>query len=266
MTGFEEGAPRRREAMWLALVVAAALTARLSYLAELDRSPYYYLELLKGQADSYRYWVWAERIAGGDWAYQGENNQSPLYPYFLALIFRLGGGLPAARLIQVLLGSATAGLAWSLGRRLAGQMAGVIAGLGVAFYGVQIFFDAAILRDGMLCFLNLALVAVLTVSWGRPGPKWGALLGLLFGLALVAKPNIAVMLPVLGLWLWVPRQAEKKLSRAGLAAAGFAAGLILVIAPLAMRNCAAGLPPLMISPQGALEFITGNHPDAPPNG
>jgi 4-amino-4-deoxy-L-arabinose transferase-like glycosyltransferase len=263
------GTDWRRGHLMVLLVMAVAFTIRLGYLAQIDRSPSFNVALLKGQTDSYVYWMWARELAGGDWTFQGANTQSPLYPYFLAVIFRLLGpdNLLLPRLIQVLLGTLTVGLCAWLARRLAGGLAGPCAGLILACYGPGIFFDAAILRDGMLSLLNLALVAAMVTARDRPGPARGALVGALLGLAVIGKPNIAVMLPLFPVWIYemsAARRARAPELRRLLA--GVVIGLALALAPLVARNLAAGLPPLMISPQGALEFITGNHPDAPTNG
>src|SRR5438093_9886183 len=102
--GAREEGPRER--LWAAFfgvwVVAAAL--RCVYLWQIHHAPFFDLRLGDGEA----YHLWARRIADGDWLGEGVFYQAPLYPYFLALIYRvLGESVAAVRLIQAFIGAAS---------------------------------------------------------------------------------------------------------------------------------------------------------------
>lgn len=258
------------------LIFGLALGVRLLYLASMGGSPYYDARALMG-TDCYRFYEWALGIAGGDLVGQGVFNQAPLYAYFLAFWLKLGGSafLVAPRLAQFILGSVSAWLAYDLARSYRGKTAGVAAGLLAAFYGPLIFYDGAFLRDGLAAFLNTALVFSMFQAQSRPSLGRGLGTGILFGLGLLCKQSIAVMVLVIPWWLLEAARAERgnedvlppwyKRGFSRLLAGG-AAGLVLVMSVLVARNVAAGAPALAIDRRGAMEFIAGNLPGSPAAG
>jgi 4-amino-4-deoxy-L-arabinose transferase-like glycosyltransferase len=269
---------RRRAWRGALLVFVVALIPRLIYLAEIKHSPYYDPRLMQG-TDCSRYYEWAGQIAAGDLIGQGQFDQAPLYPYLLAAALRLSGNafLIVPRLLQSLMGALTPVLVFLIGSRLVNRRAGILGGLLAALYGPLIFYDGAWLSAGLLAFLYTALVLAMFASQERPGFWRGLACGLLFGLGILGKQHIAVMLAVAPWWLWEARRAEQKVaatpagnSRLGRGwlklLAGAAAGCALVLSLLAARNLAAGAPPFIVSQRGAFEFLVGNLPGSPPSG
>ena len=100
-------APYHRAFVWG--IFTFALLVRAAYLKQLQASP------LWGDlpVDLGYYRDWALRIAAGDWIGKEVFEQSPLYAYFLAIVFKIfGAGLLMPRLIQILIGSATCRSQW----------------------------------------------------------------------------------------------------------------------------------------------------------
>lgn len=255
----------RRAWLYGIAVFVAALSVRLGYLADMGSSPFYQIAYLKG-ADQYRFFEWALQIAGGDLVGKGVFNQSPLYAYFLALIFKLcgSGHLLIPRLVQVVIGSGTALLAFALGRRLCGNAAGVVAGLFAAFYGPLILYDGAFLRTGPLAFLNILLVVLMVSGQARPGLLRGLGAGAVLGLGVLGKPNILIMMVVMPWWLLVAARNGGRMAAVRLAT-GTLAGFLVLMSPLMIRNHEAGAPLLSMTIRGPLEFVSGNHPKGPPS-
>lgn len=251
-----------RFAWSLGLVFVLALSLRLVYLNQMDRSIYFNILKMEG-TDCFIFWKWALEIIEKDFLGQGVYHQSPLYPYFLAAIFKLfGANLYLPRLVQMTLGSVTCVMIAQLGRRAGGPAAGVFAGLFAAVYGPFILYDGAILRENLIVFLNTLLVLLMFRAQERPSFARGAVLGLVFGLAVLAKENILILLPGLAVWGWLIRKTSGG-NRAGrvLAGMGLAAGLILGL--LVARNLRVGAPAWAISSRGPLELISGNVPHSP---
>ena len=102
-----EGA--RRPRLWvvfLAVWVAAA-ALRCLYLWQIHAAPFYDLRL--GDAEAYH--IWAQRIANGDWLGPGVFYQAPLYPYFLAIVYRIfNDSVTTVRVIQALVGAGSCAL------------------------------------------------------------------------------------------------------------------------------------------------------------
>src|SRR2546425_9687874 len=84
------------------VIFAVAFTLRLIHIWQMRRSPFF--ATLLGDARGYD--DWARRIAGGDWIGRDVFYQAPLYPYFLALIYRVAGhSLLFVRIVQAAIGS-----------------------------------------------------------------------------------------------------------------------------------------------------------------
>jgi len=108
-------------------IFLAALAARLLHLWFLRESPLFSHLLV----DSVSFQARALDFLSGRWLpREGAFYQAPLYPFFLAGVYRLFGvSLLAARIAQALLGSGTAVLVYLIGRRSCGRATGVVAGL-----------------------------------------------------------------------------------------------------------------------------------------
>src|SRR5688572_18596832 len=124
----------------LAGVWGFAFAVRCLYLWQVSHAPFFDLRL--GDAEAYH--AWALRIAAGDWAGQAVFYQSPLYPYFLALVYRvLGDGVMGIRVVQALIGATSCLLVAAAGVKLFGRR-GVVAGLALAIYPAALFMDASL--------------------------------------------------------------------------------------------------------------------------
>src|SRR5690349_19344161 len=169
----ERGSPGVKRG-WLAALAAGALALaiRCFNLWQIHHAPFWSLRLGDGEA----YHLWATRIAAGDWLGRDVFYQAPLYPYFLALVYRLFDESPATvRIVQALLGAASCALLSYAGFRLFGRR-GLLAGLVLALYPPPIFLDGLIDKTALSTTLLCALLALFTAR------RWlcaGILLGLL---------------------------------------------------------------------------------------
>src|SRR5688572_9656336 len=125
----------------LVAVAALALIVRLIYIWQLRDSPFF--DVLMG--DAHRYDVWAAQIAGGDLIGREVFYQAPLYPYFLATLYTIGGrSLLMVRVCQAVLGTVACVLLALTARRVYSDRTGLIAGVGLALYAPAVFFDGLI--------------------------------------------------------------------------------------------------------------------------
>ena len=98
----------------------------------------------------------ARRAAGGNLVLNHAYFLSPLYIYLLAATYALFGTGPAtAFTLQAVLSAASCVLALWIGRRLFGEIAGLIAGLLLALYGFVIYQSMVLLPGTLVLFLNL---------------------------------------------------------------------------------------------------------------
>jgi tetratricopeptide (TPR) repeat protein len=149
-------------------IFAVALAVRLVHLWQIRRAPFFTVLL----GDSRAYDEWAQRLAGGDWIGHDVFYQAPLYPYFLGLLYAIGGRhLLLVRVVQAVLGSAACVLLGLAARGLLSNRAGLAAGLILALYAPAIFFDGLIQKSVLdVFFVSLALCLIARIITVRLKP------------------------------------------------------------------------------------------------
>ncbi|MFH1864665.1 MAG: glycosyltransferase family 39 protein, partial [Candidatus Eisenbacteria bacterium] len=249
---------------WLTLgaIVALALTLRLVYLSEIRDHPLF--RALMG--DPAVYFAQARDIAQGkmvpDHAYF---HSSPLYPFFLALVARLGGSsFHAIRVLQSCAGTLSVTLVFLLGRLTAGTRAGLIAAFLAAVYVPLIFFEGEVLEITLVITFVLGSLVLLQMA-DRDRGTWKVVAsGALLGLAGLGKPNLLLFAPVGALWLAFHGRPRRAGGRARLLAAVlFFAAAGAMILPATIHNYRAEGDFIPVSSNGGINFFIGNHANSP---
>jgi len=252
--------PLRRPVFWVALLIFLDLALQSWVLYRgWQSNPLLWVP----QSDGDEYWKWAARIAEGQWVGTEPFLSAPLYPYFLALVRALGGGLISVFVIQLLLRSATAALLFRLGARRLGHAGyGIAAAALFLALGEPAFFSQRILNSSLQLFLLAGFLCAADAVERRPGPRTWIPAGLLLGLNALANPTMLLLLGALPLWLGFR-------SRAGWRATGaVAAAALCAIAPATLHNWLAtragpGGPELiLISAQSGITYAHGNSQNA----
>lgn len=183
----------------------------------------------------------------------GPASRPPLYPFFLASIYRIAGiNFTVVRLVQALLGVAVCLLTCSIARRLCGERGGAIAGLIVACYPGLVIYTGLLMSENIFIFLLTASLWMLLRE--NNGPLLDAAAGITMGLACLTRSILVGFIPVAALWLlWRRRRYGALL---------FLAGGLLAIAPWSLRNyhCYGRIVP--VDTFGGYNFLIGNNPRA----
>jgi tetratricopeptide (TPR) repeat protein len=237
--------------------VAAALAVRALLLAQVQGHP-----LLRptGVLDDAEYLRLAQRAAAGDWALgPGAYHVSPLYIYFLAVVFRiLGAGSVHAQAVQVALGAAAVALVGACATRLFGARAGALAAALAAFTGVLAFNEVLLLQSALDPFLAALALERLSVALGRPAIPRFVAAGLAFGLLGRNRPNALAAVALMGVVALLTARSR----RAAGHVLALAAGVALALAPVALRNRAVTGRWLLVASHGGLNFYIGNNASA----
>jgi tetratricopeptide (TPR) repeat protein len=247
----------------LLIVAVVALAARFIYLTEIRSSPFFEVPVIDAEVyDAMARRIAAGHLAGGSTAFW----QAPLYPYLLAALYRLGCGAFEVRLVQALLGVATAVLITSLAAKLLGRRAGFLAGLAAALYGPFLVFEGRLLAPALILVLNVAGLVALEHARHHPGLRWRAFAGFLFGLATLARPDAFFVTLVLGAGLlaseWRSGPAKVGLGRRAGAmtrAAVFVGVAFLTTLPATARNWIVARDLVWVSANGGINFYLGNN-------
>jgi 4-amino-4-deoxy-L-arabinose transferase-like glycosyltransferase len=245
---------------------------------------------------------WARALISGGGGEPTRLMQSPLFPWFLAMLYRIfGPSLTAVRLAQAVLGTLSCALVAIITRRFfASTAAAAVAGIIAALYMPSMFYEGVLVSVTLILFLNLLFILLLTPGASAPGrgdPGTGAsgagaadsindgigapgtarlfLAGVVLGLSVTAKPLAILLLPFAMLHLGVNSAAagskntqETKRSDQGRprslarAAAALAAGLVIALLPLIIRNASLSGEFIPFTTGGGINFYIGNNPKA----
>lgn len=256
------GAARRVLGLRLLLALAVVVDVRLrwAHVQALRETPLF-THLI---GDSAHYDAWAKAIAAGDWL-SGTRPfyMDPLYPYFLATLYRLfGPDLELLRWVQVGLSGATCLLVGVLARRLSGPAAGTVAAFCWAFYRPDVFNTGEVDKTALGVFLTAAALALMV---GEKKAERAAA-GALFGLAALTRGNLLAAAPVVALlYLWpdrrLLRQPQQLARTHGAASAAlFLAAFFAAVAPATARNKAVSGQWVLTTSGAGPTFFTGNSP------
>ncbi|MFH1681332.1 MAG: tetratricopeptide repeat protein, partial [Candidatus Eisenbacteria bacterium] len=243
-----------RSATGIGLVLLAALILRLVYLWESRGNPFFDQPVI----DAAEYFGWARTIAGGEWLWTRVHIHGPGYPYLLAILIRLGGSFGTFYLVQHLLGAAILFLLYDTGRVVAGRSVGLAAAVLAVLYPRFLFLESLLLAETLATFLNLLLLRAAAGLATRPArPLLWAAVGMLAGLSAATRPTILAVLPVLLYWAYRSGPREEGVRRAG----AVLAGVVLLVAPVFLRNAEIG-DPVLIQANGGMNFYIGNRAGA----
>lgn len=253
----EGGLRGRRVALAVVLVAAAVL--RLAHWQAVRDQPFF----ARLAMDAQEYDRWARAIAAGDWLGSEPFFQAPLYPYLMAVVYRLTGpSYDAIYLLQIGLALVGLALVARAADRMLGPPHGVVAAALGALYLPFVFHEVQIAKEGVAVVAAAALLERLAAARSESGASGGlgacAAAGALLGLLALLRENALLLAPLLAPLLW--RRSEPRVGVRRLAA--YVAGFALVLAPVAVRNAALGGGLLPTTFQGGVNFWIGNHPGA----
>lgn len=257
---------RARRRSWLWAILTVALVLRLAHWLAIRSAPFVAQPVL----DSAEYARWGHSIAAGNWLGSAPFFQAPLYPYLLAVVFRLGGGLDAVYLLQI--AAAVAGLAALAvaADRMLGRPHGLIAAALGAFYLPAVFHDVLLVKESIAT--SLVCVLLWLLARAREKQSAGAWLaaGVLVGMLSLLRENMLLVTLFLLPLVFLPgirlsreeQRASSGRSRWIVPLVALVVGIVLPLAPVAARNAALGGGFLPTTFQGGVNFWIGNNPQA----
>ena len=167
----------------------------------------------------------------------------PLYPLALSLFSLVGwDGFDAHRVASCLMGAGTVAAVGFLGRRVAGERAGLIAAGLAAVYPILVLTDASLYSES-LYGLTIALALIAAYRYlDRPSPRRALVLGAAIGLATLTRSEALLLLALLAAPVaW--RAASEPWRRLGLVALACAA----LVLPWTVRSTLALDAPVLLS-------------------
>ncbi len=245
----------------IVIVFALALILRLIFFFLYEHNnPLFYYPIM----DAKYHHEWALEILSGNFWGNEVFFRAPLYPYLLALLYKISGtSIAFAILFQQIIGTGTAVLVYLLARQFFVPRVSLLAGVLAALYWPLVYFAGDLLIVTLIVFLDV-LALILLVKWMRTGRTGLALAaGLVLGLSAIARPNILILLPVLPLafYLFERGGASAGVSRRWLRGTLLVyAAAVCIVLPVVVRNYIVGQDIVPIASQAGVNFYIGNNP------
>jgi 4-amino-4-deoxy-L-arabinose transferase-like glycosyltransferase len=175
--------------------------------------------------------------------------QEPAYPYLVGITYRLAG--PRVWHVfawQLALGVAGVVIVHRLSRRVFSETAAAAAGALAVLAPIPLFYEATLLRDGLVAFATLALA--LAMHWATSGgrKRW-LVLGLAFGAAALVKQSFLFFPVLMGAWRLAAVRA--RLRDRVIPVLLVAAGMVVGFLPAVLRNLAVGAPAFALNGSAA---------------
>ena len=185
----------------------------------------------------------------------------PLYDYFLGIHHALfGGGLWPARISQILLDGCSCILAFALARRLISRRAGIAVAAVIGLWGPLIYFSSVHVSTSLVIFLELCVLLLALRAQSEPSRMRWLDVGVALGLLATARAETLLLAPWLAGWLWLSLRPVARRERAGWVGM-LAVGLVVVLAPVGLRNALYARDPVLISANGGINLFIGTEPE-----
>ncbi|MFH1784673.1 MAG: glycosyltransferase family 39 protein, partial [bacterium] len=184
------------------------------------------------------YHTWATKIANGTFESSSVYEMAPLPAYLMALIYRLfSPDVVYIRIANIIFGVLTCYLVYLIGKEMANRKIGLLACLVAALYKPFIFYSIVPLKTSLSVFLFASFVYFFVAILNKNSMIKVILLGIAIGLANNVRPNCAVLIPLIPLfiiWNYYKGQASLKILTTTIILYGV--GLSIAMSPFMIRN------------------------------
>jgi 4-amino-4-deoxy-L-arabinose transferase-like glycosyltransferase len=241
------------EKKYLLFFFVCTFFIRFIYIFTIDHLPLFDSPTM----DAGHHHTWALDIANNSWVGATPFIRSPLYPYVLGIIYKIFGvSFYLPRTFMAVLGAFNVLLIYKIAKRLFSPLPAFFSAMIAMLSWVLVFYDGELLITSVGLFFILCIANYATITFENKSVKNFFVLGILFGLAALARANylpiIFVFFVFYALFYW----------RKIYYALFYALGALLIIAPVTIRNYVILDDFVPISFYTGVNFYIGNNPYA----
>jgi Flp pilus assembly protein TadD len=164
-----------------------------------------------------------------------------------------------ARISQILLDGGSCILAFALARRLLSQRAGIAVAAVIGLWGPLVYFSSVHVSVSLAIFLELCVLLLAVRAQSEPSRVRWLDVGFALGLLAIARAEALLLAPWLAGWLWLSLRHVARRERAKWVGM-LAIGLVIVLAPVGLRNALHARDPVLISANGGINLFIGTEP------
>lgn len=262
-SGLDQARPfrwkNRRDLLDLGIVLGVALALRLTFFF-LNKSlnPTFRFPIM----DSLYHHEWALDLVAGGTPGTDAFFRGPLYPYFLALLYKVSGNSIAfAIFVQHVIGSLTAGMIYLTAREYFSRTVALVAGVTTALYWVLVYMEGDLLVETTFIFFNTLSLLLFTMGMRRHRMWMFGAGGLALGLATITRPSVMVFFPVVPLAIYLAARRRPAGTRGWVTRTVVAAlACAIPIMPVMIRNYRVSKTIVPVGASGGVNFFIGNNP------
>jgi 4-amino-4-deoxy-L-arabinose transferase-like glycosyltransferase len=234
-----------------AKLLLGALLLRLLYLSTIVSNPYFDHPI----TDEKLYDTWARAIVSGEPFIDYPYYDSPLHAYYLAALYWLfGDSLLAVRVVQVIIGVLNVAVLYRIARRLFDSTTAQVAGVLAAVYAPFLYYEGLLLKESFALFLMNVSVLLLLGALGKPSVLAFWNVGVVVGTLALSRVNALIIVPAALIVSWLCGGQARSRSLA------IFLGLIMIVAPVTLRNWLVSGEWIPITVSGGQVLYTGNNP------
>jgi tetratricopeptide (TPR) repeat protein len=249
-------------------IFAAVLLVRLVVLIRLASSPL----LLPTGSDMHFYDEWAKQILHGHWTDHQAFYGLPLYPYLIALLYRLFGYGPfVPGFFQICLDAGTAVLIYKISVRALAfgsekpgkvpNIAGIAAAAAWCFFLPAQAYSAILMPTAGAVFVFWFLVWQIVRAESAPSRRRCFVCGVLIGFTAMGVATILFLVPLFVVAIFI-RQSQLRLGVKGVAVVLLFSGVFVGASPCWIHNYFVARDPVFLSAHGGINLWLGNNPEA----
>ncbi len=242
----------------IAILVLAAIL-RLTFLFELQRNPMPAMVAHDKVFDQYNYLTMAQDLMRHNWLGSEHPGHSPVYSYLIAALFSIfGNDMNIVFVFQIFYGVLGVYLFYRCTVLLfRNQNLGLWTAFVAALYSPFIYYECALLRESVIGYTNLVAFYFFLLALRKGKNKNYFFAGMASALSLILRAGLLPVF-VLGYVLFLGRNFKKNFTHFLFVIAG----MMLVIAPLTIRNYICGFK-AVTETSGPTLFWLGNSFDSP---
>jgi len=240
-------------------VFILALSIRLLYINQIISTP-----IFQGLAvDTEKYNDFSLQILKGNLTHKDFIYLNPLYPFFLTIIYLIFGySHLSVIIIQGIIDSLSCILIYYITSTIFNKRTGILAAIIYACYGLAIFYTGILLAPTVVIFLTLLFISSLLAAENKKQVIIFFISGIIFGLAVLARPNLSVFLFILPLWFFIVLKNKLGTYKSIQGFTLLLVGFLVVIFLITIRNYSIEKRFSPFSVQGGINFYIGNNPKA----
>ncbi len=240
---------------WVWILLLVGFGFRLIYFLKYSTL----IEFGEPTVDALYHHLMAKSIAGGALTAGEAFFRAPFYNYFLGLIYWItSDSIAAARFVQLTIGAFSAPLVFLIARDLFDKRTALLASLFTLLCQDLVYFEGELLLESIVTTQILASLYLLLRF--RRTNRTASLIaaGLVAGLAIITRPNAAVILLPL-VWLIWSRNAGPRRQSQIAASATMIVAAMLPVALVLVHNLTREQPAFTLATQGGINFYIGNN-------